>query len=320
MFRGMCFVLIASFFWGLIFVVPLFIEGFTPLEVALGRYFFFGVVSLIIMACRGWNTWRKIPFKIWRAALGYSVIANVAYYTFLVVGLHHSSAAVTALISGCAPITIACCSNWREGWSGLRSLIFPSLCMFFGLILVNLDILQDEEISNYSIQYILGLLCAFAALAIWTWYVLANAKFLEKSSDLPPGEWTTLTGVATWIWVLILGSVVGAIDERLVNLNKYISFSDELLLFVSGTLILAVGASWLGFYFWNRATASLPLALAGQLTIFETLFGLSFVFLFEQRMPSLMEVSGISLLFGGVFLASLHSYRKQRLRDDLKSL
>ncbi len=37
------------------------------------------------------------------------------------------------------------------------------------------------------------------------------------------------------------------------------------------------------------------MSFAGQLTIFETIFGLLFIYLFEQRLPNLLECLGIAL-------------------------
>jgi len=48
MIEGVGLRVISCFIWGLIFIVPQFMSGFSPIEIALGRYFFYGIASLLI--------------------------------------------------------------------------------------------------------------------------------------------------------------------------------------------------------------------------------------------------------------------------------
>jgi len=45
MITGILYSLAACFVWGFIFVVPLFMDGFNAIEVVIGRYLFYGIVS-----------------------------------------------------------------------------------------------------------------------------------------------------------------------------------------------------------------------------------------------------------------------------------
>lgn len=47
---------------------------------------------------------------------------------------------------------------------------------------------------------------------------------------------------------------------------------------------------------WNGASRRLPLTMTGQMVIFETLFALLYAFIWEQRLPSLLEVGAITAL------------------------
>lgn len=320
MYLGLMCVLGACFFWGLIFVVPLAIDGFTPLEIALGRYFFFGVFSILLIGLQGNRTWNKYPLRIWLTAMGFAVIANIFYYTSLVMGLWYSSAAVTALINGCAPITIAFFGNLKKK-TGLKDLIIPSIAMGIGLILVNIPALEpDADIS--STDYLFGLLCAFNALAIWTWYVLANARFLKKHPEIPVSDWTSIIGISTLFWVIVIGGTLAVFSEKEVTVEKFINYSEELIIFISATALLAIACSWIGFYLWNRATKYLSISLAGQITIFETVFGLIFVHFYEHKIPFFIEFIGIILMLGGVAIASYNALKKMvsdARKDKLKS-
>src|SRR5204863_1472883 len=42
-----------------------------------------------------------------------------------------------------------------------------------------------------------GLLAAAGAVVLWTWYALANARFLARRDTISPVGWSTAVGVAT---------------------------------------------------------------------------------------------------------------------------
>lgn len=311
MLRGYICILLACVFWALIFVVPLYLEGFTPMEVALGRYFFFGLISLCLLFIR--KIWRKYPLAIWLRALGFALLANVVYYTFLVMGVKNSSAALAALILGCSPITISFAGSWKDKKANMSRLIVPSLAIFFGLLMVNHELLDWTEPASTN-DYLFGLCCSAMSLLIWTWYVIKNAAFLKRHPEVTISDWTTVIGVATFVWVVILGVIIGFIsDSEEVRPDKFAYNSEtaeELTLFIIGNLCLAIASSWGGFYFWNRATKYLSLTLAGQLSVFETIFGLILVFFVEERVPLSLELAGILIMLIGVIVAGLSAARK----------
>jgi drug/metabolite transporter (DMT)-like permease len=77
----------------------------------------------------------------------------------------------------------------------------------------------------------------------------------------------------------------------------------ELLRFILWSLIMGLAGAWLATLLWMIASKRLPLALAAQLIVAETIFGLIFGFLFEQRLPTLAEAGGSTLQLAGVGLA-----------------
>ena len=48
MLKGVIFAIIACLVWGLVFVVPSFMQEFSSVEVSMGRYFTYGILSLIL--------------------------------------------------------------------------------------------------------------------------------------------------------------------------------------------------------------------------------------------------------------------------------
>ncbi|CCB85931.1 putative uncharacterized protein [Parachlamydia acanthamoebae UV-7] len=300
MFLGILLVLVACLIWGLIFVVPLFMDGFTPFEIALGRHFCFGTLSLGILANFWWRGTFKVSLAMIPTAFKFALVTNIIYYISLVLALRSASATVTALIAGLSPITIALYGNLKQRTYRFKSLLIPSLLILLGLVLVNLSAFENHWIADSIEDYLFGLACAIIALIAWTWYVVANADFLKRHPEVPCSQWATMIGTATFCWVVVVATVIGIIDSTLVDITKMVTFEEELIAFLAGCLILGIICSWCGSYLWNRASTLLPIALAGQLTIFETVFALILVFFIEQRVPFYTEVAGMTLMLGAI--------------------
>lgn len=196
MLKGILLVLAACLIWGLIFVVPGLMTSFSPLEVALGRYFFLGILSTFLVIGQGLKKWRRVPWSIWRQALVYAFVVNILYYFALVTGLRYSSSSVIALLLGLSPITIAFYGNWLKKECSYRQLVIPSILIGCGLICVNWDAFHALE-GQATWEYGFGLLCGLFSLAAWNWYVIANSQFLYKYSQISSSDWSTMIGIAT---------------------------------------------------------------------------------------------------------------------------
>lgn len=306
MLKGVLLVLCACLIWGLIFVVPGLMADFSPLEVALGRYFFLGVVSSVLMISQGLKKWRAVPWAIWRKAAIYAGVVNIFYYFSLVTGLRYSNASVIALLLGLSPITLSFYGNWRQKECSYQQLILPSLLIGGGLFCVNWEAFLLLS-GQASWEYAFGLCCGILSLAAWNWYVVANANFLKTHEQISSSDWSTLIGIATFAWVLLIIPGFVALSPA-EDLMKYSEGGPSLYYFLAGSFILGMFCSWLGSYLWNVGSQKLPISLAGQLTIFETIFGILFVFLLEASLPTFLEFLGIASILSGVFL-SMHLFR-----------
>ena len=89
-------------------------------------------------------------------------------------------------------------------------------------------------------------------------------------------------------------------------MEKYFIFNDELKRFLIGSSILGLICSWVGAFLWNKASLHLPVSLAGQLTVFETIFGVLFVYIVDRAVPSILESVGIVILL----IAIVYGIRK----------
>ncbi len=295
-FRGVVFALGACFVWGLIFVVPQFMQGFSSIEVSLGRYLFYGIISLPLLL-RGFYTKLKFPLVIWLKSLYFSLMATMVYYTALVLALRYASPAVCALILGISPITTALYGSFKEKEYRYKNLIIPSVLLIIGLVFINLPYFS---VATSAGNYMWGLFFSFVALLSWSWFVVTNSEFLKKNPEITANQWSTLMGVSTLFWVLLCFVVVFFFFRSDFKMDKYFTLSPMLSNFLIGAGILGFICSWLGAFLWNKACFYLPSSLLGQLTIFETVFGFLFVALIDKRMPPMIEILGICFLLGSI--------------------
>lgn len=307
MIKGIVFALLACFIWGLIFIVPGFMSGFSSLEIALGRYTVYGILSSLIFCRAKFQGKCRYPLSIWIKALYFSLICTMGYYTFLVLALRYASPAICALVLGISPITIAFYGNWREKEIPFKNLIIPSILIVVGLVIINLPHFEGGGLSS---SYVFGLGCCLISLSAWSWYVVANSRFLNTHPEVSSSDWSTLIGVASIVWVMIFA----VIFQNQLQIDKYFTPSPELRSFLIGSAILGLICSWVGAFLWNRASLYLPVSLAGQLTIFETVFGVIFVYLLKGHFPPMMESIGIVVLLIAV-VYGIRQFSRHYLED-----
>lgn len=314
MYKGIAFALSACLIWSLIFIIPYLIEGFDAFEVVFGRHFIYGLLSCTLLLFYSRKTSLRYSSKIWKKAFLFAFMANILYYTSVVVGVRFASPALTALLLGISPITICLYGNWREKDCPFHKLFLPSAMILLGLFLINIPIVLQSKSETDYIENFIGIFAASIALVLWSWYVVANSRFLKNNTNIAPQAWSTLMGTATFIWVIILGSIYEGIFNT-TGWDKFTTMTPALWKFLGGSIILGVLCSWLGAYLWNSASALLPVSLAGLLTIFETLFGLVFFYLLEYRTPPILELFGIILLISAV-VYGVNSFSVEIARCD----
>ena len=307
MFAGIAYALTACFIWGLIFVVPEWMAGYTAIEVAIGRYIVYGSVSALFFFKMFLHKRVRFSRKVWFTALYFSLASTFGYYTCLVLGLRYASPAVCALVIGVSPITIAFYGNWQQKETAFKNLIIPSVLILIGLVIINVPHLETTDAPGI---YALGLMFSVISLLCWSWYVVANARFMRYHPQIDPNEWSTLIGVATIFWVFVFTIILTLFFEDQFHMEKYFTPSDMLMSFWVGSLVLGLLCSWMGAFLWNKACLYLPVSLAGQMTVFETIFGVIFVYMVTQSVPSTLEIVGILILLTGVIVGIRHFSKK----------
>jgi drug/metabolite transporter (DMT)-like permease len=282
----------AGAFWGAIFLGPKLLVNFSPIELSVARYLVYGVLSALLIIPR-WKVLATVTAADWWALARLSLIGNLIYYVFISLAVQLSGIAVASLIVGLLPATITLIGSREQNALPFRRLAAPLLLMAIGIVLINLDLFTRDPGHGSALTKLLGVLCAIIALAAWTYYAVANTRWLRRAPQFSNQNWALLTGLMTGAMAL-LATPVFLFHGGQTSMNGWTQFW-----LVSGGI--ALGGSVIGTAFWNAASRLLPLTLSGQMIVFETLFALLYNFIAEQRLPRPLELAAIVALAAGIW-------------------
>jgi drug/metabolite transporter (DMT)-like permease len=286
--------------WGLVFLAPAVLSGFSPLQLAAARYLVYGLVAVILLVPR-WPALRATIGKVeWTGLTWLSLLGNIIYFVLLSICVQWSGGASAALIVGMVPVLVALVGA-REPGAVPLSRLAPALALCVaGVVLMGYEAMGSAHVQTSATQRLIGLLCGLGALVSWTAYSVGNTRWLARVPNVSGHDWSLLTGVATGGLALLLAPVAFLGDSKVHSGSEWAGFW-------AMAAAVAVFASILGNACWNRASRALPLTLGGQMIVFETLFGLVYGFLWQQRWPVAAEVlAAVCLVAGVVWSAAAH--------------
>jgi drug/metabolite transporter (DMT)-like permease len=281
----------AGAIWGLVFLAPELLHGFTPLTLTTGRYACYGVLALVLLAPRWRAATGRLGRQEWLGLVGLGLIGNVVYFVLLSSAVQLGGVATTSLVIGFLPVAVTVIGSRDHGAVPLRRLL-PSIALgIAGAICIGRQALLP--VAYATGRPLLGLLCAVGALAAWTWYAVSNSRWLARLHDVSAHDWSLLTGVVTGALAL------GLVPFALLGETEHHATTDWLQL-GGVSVALALLASIAGNALWNRMSRLLPLTLVGQMILFETLFALVYGFAWEHRLPTPLEALAFALVVGSV--------------------
>ena len=301
---------LAGALWGLVFLTPVLTPGFLPMQLSAGRYLAYGLIACGLLA----PSWRRLAGTLarrdWLVLFWLSLAGNTVYYVLLASAVQAGGVAMTSLVIGLLPIAVTLVGSRDDGALSLRRLL-PSLVLSaLGLGCISWQALAGTQ-PGASHGSAFGLVCAIGALVSWTLYAVGNSRALTRLHSVSAHEWSLLVGVVTGAQALALAVPAFVLAPGVHPAPAWLSFAA-----VMGAV--AILCSVLGNALWNRASRLLPLALTGQMIVFETLFALLYGFLWERRWPTALEAVAMALLVAGVLsCASAHRPRSpERLHAD----
>ena len=299
MFGGILAGLAAGALWGLVFVAPKLVPALSPVDIVAGRYFFYGLTSLLVMAVQARS--RPLPTReqAWMA-LVLSVLGFSGYYFLLVLAIRNAGPEVPTLIIGVIPVWVMLLGKpahlkWRHLLPGL-------LLTVLGIaLMMDLPALLSQSAVSATTDYLLGLVYAMAAMLSWTAFAVWNAAWLKKHREVSTTDWANWLGVGAGL--ASIGVWLAAGSESKVLIAQENSAVAAIV-----CIAIGVGSGWLATVLWNRASRVLSASLCGQLIVSETLFGLLFAFAFASQWPSGTQLLASALFVLGI-LASIRAHR-----------
>lgn len=290
--------LAAGALWGLVFVAPRMVTGFSPVDLTAGRFLAYGAVSALMMlwAARGPRRLPTAPQAL--AAIGMSVLGFTGYYLLLVLAIRDAGTEVPTLIIGTIPIWVMLLGKPRHLlW---RALVPGLLLTGAGLVLMMVSPRPDTT-AGAAPDYWRGIVLVLLALACWTAFAILNAAWMKKHRDVNATEWANWLGVATGLGAMVLWLVAGSSPEKLAA-------RPQLPLFALLAGATGFGSAWLATILWNIASQRLSASLCGQLIVSETLFALLYSFAWDGHWPTAFQWAACVLFTLGI-LASIRAHR-----------
>jgi drug/metabolite transporter (DMT)-like permease len=286
--------ILTGMLWGIVFVVPQALPDFTPLELSLGRYFFFGLASSFTLK-RTWSHFKNFPLRdkwqvFWLSAAGFWLYTILLFWA-----VNEAGGVVSSLIIGLLPITIplAAKRTWR---------LDKFFALGLTLIFAGLVVLQAGKAAGAPALTWAGVLPLLSCLVMWTWFNLKNTEFVQKHPEAKVSL-TNLMGLSSFIILALIG--IFMVDIPALFRHQHFGA------FLVWSAIIGCGSSWAANVLWNICSKNCPATISGPLVVAETTFALLYTFLFQGRLPTTFEAAAILLFSLGVLLAIRAEIRGQ---------
>ena len=291
----------AGALWGLVFLAPELVREFSPLQLTIGRCLAYGLLSAALIAPR-WKSLRAcLGRREWMALCWLSLCGNTLYYILLSSAVQLGGIALTSLVIGFMPVVVTIVGSRDHGAVPLVRLA-PSLALCAaGAVCVGWQAVASPASGSNVAQWT-GLACAVGALIVWTAYAVGNSRWLSRLETVSAHDWSLLTGVVT-------GAQATALIPLALILDRFDQSALDWLRFAGVSVGVAVLASIVGNALWNRMSRLLPLTLVGQMILFETLFALLYGFIWEQRLPTLLEAAAFVVVTAS-FILCVSAHRR----------
>lgn len=301
----------AGALWGLVFLAPELARPFTPLQVAVGRYLVYGLLSVIMIAPRWKNLKRSITKKDWEALFWLSLCGNIVYYVMLSQAVQKGGIALSSLVIGFLPVTVTIIGSKDKGAVSFLALLPSLLFCLAGALCITWQAFDSPQAGSHSMS---GFFCALVALVLWTAYAVGNSRCLVRLHALPVHDWNLLIGIVTGAQALLLSPVAllsGPLNYDAGSWGRFVAVS----------CAVAVVASIFGNALWNRMSRLVPLTMTGQMILFETFFALIYGFLWESRWPRPLEVVAfVCITLSVLTCVSVHHKHAARGRRAVNGL
>jgi drug/metabolite transporter (DMT)-like permease len=289
----------ACVFWGLSYLIPLFLPEYSAWLISIGRTVVTGLAAAVLLFCQR-EYLRKVTFGDWRTALALSLVGNLIQPWCLFTAVQYAGVALASTFFGLIPVTVALIANARDKRRGrpfvpAARLAAPLAVIFCGLILSNWDGLTESLASDRTFSdFLIGSLYAAASTALWTWYPIRNADWLQEHKDVSSVFFSSMQFLA------LFPVGIALFAAEFLRSGPDAALGPAPLRYIFWMLVAGLLCSYLAAALWNAMSKRVPTALVGPMLVFETLFSVVFAHFYSRTRPSPVLTSGMILLLGGV--------------------
>ncbi|WP_027912281.1 DMT family transporter [Pseudomonas sp. URIL14HWK12:I7] len=295
---GVSLAVVATLSWALNFIAPYVVGAYTIHDLMIIRFLIAGTLGLAVVV--GYRTQLRRMRRsqlLLGASLG--VIGYLGYSSCIAAGVMFAGPVLTPAFIGMVPILQALLGNATHKTLPWRRLAIPLVFLTGGLLLSNISSIQQPLSDDGS--WLTGVFFSIGAVLLWIVFSWLNQGALVNLSASASGAWTGLMMVGAGIGTLCLLPAAQAFDLlKLPSLGFSVSLAGHLY---AWGLVIALMSSVIGAWAWNAASRRLPMVLSGQLISLESLFATLLGLLFHQRLPTLLEASGLAGVLVGVMMA-----------------
>lgn len=315
MLKGYICAICSMAFFGLAFSLPLLIPYCTPLEIAVGRFGCFGLISLASIATQKRNEKALPPLTHFPMALICCLTGFLLFYGCLVAGIQQLGGPTATLLASLLPICVSLYGNFLDKDFPFSTFFIPLSLIFLGIVSIHYEGLFISLEYNLS-DSLIGIAYVLISVAMWAWFAVHNGKFLKQHPEVSSRQWANLIGLLCLIASLVSWLYAYATNPQWLFLLSEHATQEQVMRFITTSALLGLGGSYLSMFFWNKASRVVPMGILGQLVILEVIFGLSYIYLIEQAFPNKWEILGISFVLLGL-VSSFIKIRQVKLQKQM---
>lgn len=279
------FMLLAVLFWAVNFsLIKIALREFPPLLFNGIRLTIASLILLLILLItrEGFSLDKSDLLKV--VALG--IVGNTLFQLLFIHGINWTTASNTAVIMAMTPVFIALLSSLlkheRLHWAAWLG-IWVSFIGFYLVITGQVGTFQ------FSWQTLRGDLIIFAGNICWAFYTVFSKPFLDKISPLK------LTAITMSIGTLFY--LPFCLREVIHLRMKEVSSQAWASLLYSALFALVI--SYVIWYASVKRVGNSKTAIYGNIT---PVFAMLFAYLFIAERITLLQVAGVLIIIGGVYL------------------
>lgn len=288
---GIVYGLLACMFWGLSYVIPSFISGFSTFEIVMGRFVIYGLLSTCLLLYQGTDTCkalvRHLPLACFLALFGF--LAYDLLDVAMIRGVGPYQAGLLSAISIPISATVA---NFRSAlpipWKHL-SLALSLVCV--GAVLSAQGSCATDE-GFISIFDRRAVMVVALETVLWSGFCALINRSSRLSAELTPAVLTSLMGVGCLLIACIV-MVPYVLQDGSALIHWCSSHPPkDLLYFILASLVAGILISWMATELWCRASVRLSSTVIPFFLVGDVVFGHVYTYFGDLSDFSIWETLG----------------------------